>query len=49
MMCADEFNGNGSNRLGYNHAYQCRPVTLADVDKVKSKKSSEYVIQAARL
>ncbi|KIK74679.1 hypothetical protein PAXRUDRAFT_835922 [Paxillus rubicundulus Ve08.2h10] len=39
----------GRTRLGYNHACECRPVSHADVDKVKSKKSSEYVIQAARL
>ena len=36
-------------RLGYNHGCECKPVTLADLDKVKSKNSSQYVLQAARL
>lgn len=45
--CADD---SGGPRVGYNHAHECRPVTLADVDKVKSRKSaSAYVLQAARL
>ncbi|KAG1845113.1 thiolase-like protein [Suillus subalutaceus] len=39
----------GQARLGYNHAIECRPVTLADVDKVKSKKSSKFVLQHAKL
>ncbi|KAG1893252.1 uncharacterized protein F5891DRAFT_1207723, partial [Suillus fuscotomentosus] len=39
----------GQARLGYNHAYECRPVTLADIDKVKSKKSSKFVLQHAKL
>ncbi|KAI0700446.1 thiolase-like protein [Cytidiella melzeri] len=39
----------GRTRLGYNHAYECRPVTMADVDKVKSKRNSPYVLAAARL
>lgn len=39
----------GPARLGYNHAHECRPVTLADVDKVKSKKSSKFVLQHAKL
>ncbi|GAA5994111.1 uncharacterized protein JCM10292_001878 [Rhodotorula paludigena] len=29
----------GRDRLGYNHAAECRPVSTADVDKVKSKKA----------
>ena len=36
-------------RLGYNHAHECRPITRADVDKVKAKKSSPYVLGLARL
>lgn len=36
-------------RLGYNHAHECRPVTLDDIDKVKSKKSSPYVLRFAKL
>jgi len=38
----------GRSRLGYNHAHEVRPVTLAEVDKVKSKESSQYVLQRAR-
>ena len=37
------------SRLGYNHAHECRPVSLDDVDKVKSKSSSPYVLQFAKL
>ncbi|KAF8439803.1 thiolase-like protein [Boletus edulis BED1] len=36
----------GRTRLGYNHATECRPITMADLDKVKAKKSSKYVLQA---
>lgn len=39
----------GRTRLGYNHAYECRPITLGDVNKVKSKNSSQYVLQHAKL
>ncbi|KAF5314384.1 hypothetical protein D9619_011793 [Psilocybe cf. subviscida] len=39
----------GRDRLGYNHAHECRPVTMADVDKVKSKTASKYVLQHAKL
>ncbi|KAH8086638.1 thiolase-like protein [Cristinia sonorae] len=39
----------GRDRLGYNHAHDCRPVTIADVDKVKSKKTSPYILSLARL
>ncbi|TCD62938.1 hypothetical protein EIP91_006201 [Steccherinum ochraceum] len=39
----------GRNRVGYNHAHICRPVTMADVDKVKSKKNSPYILSLARL
>ncbi|KAG6854252.1 hypothetical protein C0991_008945 [Blastosporella zonata] len=39
----------GRTRLGYNHAHECRPVTLNDVDKVKSVNSSKYVLDRARL
>ena len=36
-------------RLGYNHAHECRPVTMDDVNKVKSKSASPYVLQYAKL
>jgi len=36
-------------RLGYNHAHECRPVTMNDVNKVKSKSASPYVLQYAKL
>ena len=36
-------------RLGYNHAHECRPITMDDVNKVKSKKASTYVLQHAKL
>ncbi|KXN84815.1 Non-specific lipid-transfer protein [Leucoagaricus sp. SymC.cos] len=39
----------GRTRLGYNHACECKPVTMADVDKVKSKKSSQYILHHAKL
>ncbi|KAJ3557829.1 hypothetical protein NM688_g1260 [Phlebia brevispora] len=39
----------GKDRVGYNHAHECRPVTMADVDKVKSRKNSPYVLKLARL
>ncbi|KAG5646915.1 hypothetical protein DXG03_001991 [Asterophora parasitica] len=39
----------GRTRVGYNHAHECRPVTLEDVKKVKSKHSSQYVLQNAKL
>ncbi|KAF7327880.1 Sterol carrier protein 2 [Mycena kentingensis (nom. inval.)] len=39
----------GRQRLGYNHAHECRPVTMADVDKVKSKKNSPFLLQHAKL
>ncbi|KAL4069267.1 thiolase-like protein [Scleroderma citrinum] len=39
----------GRSRLGYNHAHECRRITLADVDNVKSKKWSPYVLQRAKL
>ncbi|KAG6850179.1 hypothetical protein H0H93_016859 [Arthromyces matolae] len=38
-----------ASRLGYNHAHECRPITLQDVDKVKSVHSSKYVLEHARL
>ncbi|KAG6377848.1 thiolase-like protein [Boletus reticuloceps] len=43
LRCADP---EPDARLGYNHATECRPITMADLDKVKAKKSSEYVLQA---
>ncbi|KAG6332410.1 hypothetical protein ID866_6681 [Astraeus odoratus] len=39
----------GRSRLGYNHGSECRRITLADVDKVKSKKSSPFVLAHAKL
>lgn len=39
----------GRLRLGYNHAHQCRPITIEDVNKVKSNKASSYVLQHAKL
>ncbi|KDR78394.1 hypothetical protein GALMADRAFT_245557 [Galerina marginata CBS 339.88] len=39
----------GRSRLGYNHAHECRPITTADVDKVKSKTASPYVLHYAKL
>ncbi|KAF8724828.1 hypothetical protein AX14_008577 [Amanita brunnescens Koide BX004] len=39
----------GRARLGYNHAHECRPVSMKSVDMVKSKKASKYVLQYAKL
>ncbi|KIY66538.1 thiolase-like protein [Cylindrobasidium torrendii FP15055 ss-10] len=39
----------GRDRLGYNHAHECRPVTVEDVRKVRSKLSSDFILQAAKL
>ncbi|KAF8176300.1 sterol carrier protein 2 [Pholiota molesta] len=39
----------GRTRLGYNHAHECRPITLDDVNKVKSKSASEFVLRHAKL
>ncbi|CAK5283447.1 unnamed protein product [Mycena citricolor] len=39
----------GRDRLGYNHAHECRPITLEDVDKIKAKKSSAFVLRHAKL
>nr|CAL91039.1 putative thiolase [Nidula niveotomentosa] len=39
----------GRARLGYNHAHECRPVTMDDVNKVESKRASPYVLQHAKL
>lgn len=39
----------GRVRVGYNHAHECRPVTMADVDKVKSTQFSPTVLQRAKL
>ncbi|THH01508.1 hypothetical protein EW026_g1209 [Hermanssonia centrifuga] len=36
----EEGGTDGRARLGYNHAHECRPVTMADVNKIKSQKSS---------
>lgn len=39
----------GRDRLGYNHACEHRPITMADVNKVKSKTSSQYILKEAKL
>ena len=39
----------GVCRVGYNHAYECRGITRADLDKVKSKAYSEEVLAFAKL
>ncbi|KAJ3840077.1 putative thiolase [Lentinula raphanica] len=40
----------GRDRLGYNHAHECRKITMGDVEKVKSRKEfSPYVMQHAKL
>ncbi|KAG6885027.1 hypothetical protein C0993_006443 [Termitomyces sp. T159_Od127] len=39
----------GRTRVGYNHAHECRPVTMNDVNKVKSVHSNNYVLAAAKL
>ena len=39
----------GLSRLGYNHAHELRPITRADVDKVKAKVYSEGLLQLAKL
>ncbi|RDB29386.1 Non-specific lipid-transfer protein [Hypsizygus marmoreus] len=39
----------GRTRLGYNHAHECRPVTMEDVNKVKSKEWSKFILQRAML
>ncbi|KAH0838723.1 thiolase-like protein [Lanmaoa asiatica] len=36
----------GRTRLGYNHGSECRPITNAQFDRVKAKKSSKYVSEA---
>jgi len=39
----------GKQRLGYNHAYQCKPITKRDVEKVKARQTSVYVWEHAKL
>jgi len=45
----EEGGKDGRDRLGYNHACEVRPITMADVDRVKSKKSSKFILEMARL
>jgi len=45
----EEGGKDGRNRLGYNHAHECRPITRADIDKVKSRIYSEHVLEFAKL
>jgi sterol carrier protein 2 len=42
-------NVDGRTRLGYNHAHECRTITIDDVNKVKSKHTSPFVLQHAKL
>ncbi|KDQ54983.1 hypothetical protein JAAARDRAFT_209165 [Jaapia argillacea MUCL 33604] len=39
----------GRDRLGYNHGREFRPIQFSDVDKVKARKASKYVLSHARL
>lgn len=39
----------GRDRVGYNHAYECRGITRKDLDRVKSKAYSEEVLAFAKL
>ncbi|KAF8154096.1 thiolase-like protein [Crassisporium funariophilum] len=39
----------GRTRLGYNHGHECRRVTIDDVNKVKSKNASPFILQFAKL
>ncbi len=39
----------GRDRLGYNHAHILRGITREDVDKVKSRFSSEFILAQAKL
>lgn len=36
-------------RLGYNHACECRPITRADVDRVKAVPHSNKLLGFAKL
>ena len=49
MMCCWENVDLFSYRLGYNHGHECRPITRADVDKVKARKNSPFVLELAKL
>lgn len=35
--------------MGYNHGSECRPIAMDDLNKVKSKKASPYVLEHAKL
>ncbi|EPQ61188.1 thiolase-like protein [Gloeophyllum trabeum ATCC 11539] len=39
----------GRQRLGYNHAHECKSITRKDVDKVKARETSTYVLEHAKL
>jgi len=39
----------GIDRVGYDHGYICRPVTMSDVNKVRSIHSSNFVLERAKL
>ncbi|EJD55272.1 thiolase-like protein [Auricularia subglabra TFB-10046 SS5] len=39
----------GRTRVGYNHAHEVRPITMGDIDKVKSKRFSPTALAHAKL
>jgi len=39
----------GRTRLGYNHAYECRGVTEADIKRAQARDISPFVLQLAKL
>jgi sterol carrier protein 2 len=39
----------GRTRVGYNHAHIARGISRQDVDQVKSKKSSPFILSQAKL
>ncbi|KAF9511820.1 hypothetical protein BS47DRAFT_1330736 [Hydnum rufescens UP504] len=39
----------GRNRVGYNHGQECRPITMEDIVKVRSRQYSPTVLEQARL
>ncbi|KAI0274018.1 thiolase-like protein [Russula aff. rugulosa BPL654] len=49
LLRRPEFYVQVPRRLGYNHAYELRPSTRADVDKVMSRAYSESLLHPAKL
>ncbi|KAG8755952.1 hypothetical protein FRC11_005636 [Ceratobasidium sp. 423] len=39
----------GRDRVGYNHACECQPITRADVDRVKAVSHSRKLLGFAKL